>query len=94
LKRANILILSLVLAIVIPTQAPRADDQKLDIQELYTLCKAKPTSAEYILCIGYISGVGDLMSINGMNVAPYSAAPIETICGRPTFGAQVQTFIN
>jgi hypothetical protein len=94
MKRINILILSVVLTIIIPTQAPRADDPKLNIQELYSQCKGKLGSADSLFCIGFISGIGDLMLVNGLGVKPFDNAKYESSCGRPSYGAQVQAFVN
>jgi hypothetical protein len=86
----------LAFAIVFVSMAKaHADDH--NVQSLYNLCKATTDDARYTLCIGYISGIGDIMQTNSV-MHPRAAvdpAPLdERLCGQPSYGAQVQAFKN
>jgi hypothetical protein len=72
-------------------------------QTLYRWCKAKTGSVEHGVCLGYIAGVGELMTVNGADVGssrPQFLTNVEiylwmtSICNAPTPGAMVQAFVN
>jgi hypothetical protein len=72
-----------------------ADD--LNIQALYEACKSQDlNSSRYGLCLGYVAGIGDLMHAFGA----YSQKSQDenfiafSICGKPSYGAIVQAFVN
>jgi hypothetical protein len=81
--------------VIISLTKANADDQ--NVQGLYNLCKATTDHGRYAVCVGYISGIGDIMQTNGVMHpgAAVDPAPLdERLCGRPSYGAQVQAFMN
>jgi hypothetical protein len=65
-----------------------------DIQSLYNICKMPPTSPEFAICVGYISGVGDTLQF--MSVDKHRDPDVQpfAICGTPSYGAMIQAFVN
>jgi hypothetical protein len=99
MTRTLILISCVLLASFIMANISRADDPKFNVQELYTQCKAPVGTPESLMCLGFISGVADLMQLNGVSrknfsSVQWSAISNEAICGAPTTGAEIQAFIN
>jgi Rap1a immunity proteins len=84
---AMLLIFSLV-----PTNA---ENPTHDVQELYTFCRASMSSAEYGICLGYVSGVVDMLQLLHIHKQshPEDTNPFE-ICESPSYGAVVQAYMN
>jgi hypothetical protein len=83
---------SLVLGSMMSIAVGRAED-KQNIQWLYHACKNRDDNFNYLLCVGYVSGIGDLMHVNGG--APHrDTGWDDRLCGDPSYGAQVQAFVN
>ena len=72
-----------------------AADPKQDVQSLYNICKEGPTSPSYGLCVGYISGVADMLWFLHLNKQqhPEDTTPFE-MCDTPSYGAMVQAYVN
>jgi hypothetical protein len=74
-----------------PTNAAPLDTT---VQGLYQQCKsedANPLVSKFqeALCLTYISAVGDTLQAQGAG-----GAKIFSICGKPSYGAMVQAFVN
>jgi hypothetical protein len=68
-----------------------------NVQRLLNFCKAEEGDFRKVLCAGYISGVGDLMHINGVVFRRARDASVtldDRMCAAPSRGAQVQAFVN
>lgn len=65
-----------------------------DVQHLYKMCKMPPTSPEFAICVGYISGVGDTLLFMGLDKHRNPEVQPFAICGEPSYGAMVQAFVN
>jgi hypothetical protein len=99
MKRKYVVALSVLLGSATSTDAPRAADTNQTIQGLQVQCKASTDSPDLLFCAGFISGIGDLMRVNGAVINPFrkeADAPIrdERMCGQPSYGAQMQAFVN
>jgi hypothetical protein len=99
MTRREIFALCVVFASMIPGHTLRADEPKLNVQELYSQCMAPKDSTAAIFCLGFVSGIGDFMQLNGaerkmVSDAQWSVLSNEALCGLPTYGAQVQAFVN
>lgn len=61
------------------------------VQQLLNMCTMPPSSWEGEFCVAYVMGVGDALLANGMiglNPEPFR------MCGKPSYGAMVQAFVN
>jgi hypothetical protein len=90
--RALIVLLTLTV-IIMPAQ--KADASPKNVQELLELCKAKQSSVAASYCLGYISGVVDMMQSIALGGPPASTQI--GACGdisQFTGGALVQLFVN
>jgi hypothetical protein len=65
-----------------------ADTPYRTVQDLYQMCK---DSEKDFICIGYISGVGDLMQAIGVEHPDLQAF---AMYGKPSYGAMEQAFKN
>jgi hypothetical protein len=72
--------------------AAEAEDR--NVQTLLYSCKQNTSSPDYSLCIGYVAGVGDLMDVNSTLIPEHPYMRPFAICGKPTYGAMVQAFVN
>jgi hypothetical protein len=65
----------------------------LNVQHLYESCRAPDRSAEWALCIAYISGVGNMMQYVGSvsRNHPDENYSLLAICGEITNAAMVQS---
>lgn len=80
-----------VLTLILPAPAICAEN----VQTLLSWCKSPNESQLYSGCIGYISGAADLMqAISVLDVKDPLIKPFLGLCGRPTYGAMIQAFIN
>jgi Rap1a immunity proteins len=73
-----------------------AGEADLNVQDLYRFCKAPERSAKSMLCLGYISGVGNMMQLIGV-AEKQQADPILNplaLCGDISGRAMVLAFIN
>jgi hypothetical protein len=65
-------------------------------QELYGMCRNERNLANQGLCLGYVSGIGDMMTVLGIynkqkqikGLVPWS------MCGQQSYGAMMQAFVN
>lgn len=79
-----------------------ADDEIKTVQFLHGLCKAEQSSNDFVFCLAYISGIGDLMySVNkAKKIEPNCSKPSNplfsffALCAAPSHGAMVQAFMN
>ena len=74
----------------------RADDHR-NIQWLYNACKERDDQLGFVICLGYVSGIGDLMQMNAVAALKRVIDPSgwdDRLCGQPSYGAQVQAFVN
>jgi len=89
----------IALVCVISAQEALAQEAKLDVQELYTQCKQPANSQAQIFCLGFISGIADLMQLNGqrqksLDAAQWSVIAGTAFCAQSSYGAYVQVFVN
>jgi hypothetical protein len=74
-----------------------AGETDMKAQNLYRDCKAPEHSPTAALCIGFISGIGNMMHINGVIEKQYQDRKLSpfAICGDTiSNGAMVQAFMN
>ena len=78
-----------------------ADDSQMTIQKLFEACNSPPGSLGSSLCLGYVSGASDFMSLTGQArklLSPQGASVVKSLslCGTSTVthGAEVQAFKN
>jgi hypothetical protein len=77
-----------------------ADGTNINVQTLLSDCTGSQSSFEYTLCVGYVGGVSDQMTLNGLMVIngddrsrfvkAFSMCPQP----HPTWGAEIQAFVN
>jgi len=63
------------------------------VRDLVHMCEMPTASPPYAVCLGYISAVGDILKFLGAGTEPHAAKPIG-ICGSPTYGEMVETFLH
>lgn len=61
------------------------------VGDLYRFCKAENDAPERLLCLGYISGMGDTMQV--MALLPADIKDF-AMCGEASYKAMVQAFVN
>ena len=54
------------MAACLPSDPVRAAGEEGSVLTLYQWCKAKPSSFEFALCLGFVAGVGDQMRLNAL----------------------------
>jgi hypothetical protein len=68
-----------------------ADNDTQDVQALLRLCKAQETSAH---CVGYISGIADIMMAVGRVLKNGPERSFLGLCSSASYSAFVQAFVN
>jgi hypothetical protein len=68
-----------------------AEAKGRNVQELLDLCKQRPDSYGYAICLNYIAGIGDVMGATAQVIDDFRPLGM---CGEPTYGALVQAFVN
>jgi hypothetical protein len=73
----------------------QAREPSTSIQSLYEQCTAADLS-KHFLCVGYVSGIVDTMTVVGANDSSPSVARVFGMCPKAsgTYGAAVQVFTN
>jgi hypothetical protein len=66
-----------------------------NVQSLYDLCKEGPTSPKYSYCVGYISGVAEMLSFLHQHKQLYPEYNnLFEICDTPSYGAMAYAYVN
>ena len=89
--RACLIFTVMTLGLVSPGHAI---DSSQTVQALYQFCKSPDDRSRYGLCLGFITGVGDTMQLIGVGVEQQPDNAPFGICGKPSYGAMVQAFVN
>lgn len=97
--RRTVLASLLTMFVMMPTLAVVDDskDQYLSVQALFEVCKGSSdafTEAGRALCLGYISGVADMMSITAEHGPAGAFRQQFGVCGSAKHRAAVQAFKN
>jgi hypothetical protein len=64
------------------------------VKALYDMCKKPDATFPSTMCLGFISGVADDMQLLGFGIKDHPDFDRFAICGNPSYGTIVQTFIN
>ena len=90
--------LLLVLILMLASTSPTKGDQQADPRNtahLLRWCKEPETSSDYAYCVGYVSGMADVMGLIGVGASKdfkrYGMCASEPY---PSANAEVQAFIN
>jgi hypothetical protein len=86
---------SLLLAVLIAGTGLAAADDRHDVQTLLDMCKQPAAQVKSSICIGYISGVADLMRVMAVSKHKDVRGPFG-MCHEgeaPSRGAMMQAFI-
>jgi len=89
--RACLILAPMTLGLVSPGYAI---DSSQTVQALYQSCKSPEDLPPHALCLGFIAGVGDAMQLIGVGVEQKPDTRPFAICGKPSYGAMVQAFID
>ncbi len=67
IARMTALVLSLTIGLSMTPRVSWAASDQLNVQEFLTFCNAAPGSSKRAYCAGYVTGVFELMAMNGLN---------------------------
>ena len=79
---------------MIADNADAADSGVFTVQDLYNWCKAGDNDSTRLMCIGYVSGVMDVMAVVGTDHGETTSKYGMCITERVSYQAAIQTFIN
>jgi Rap1a immunity proteins len=65
-----------------------------NVQSLYDACRKGEGTQEFALCVGYVSGIGDMLQVLGSATKEHPDFQPFAICGDASYGAMTQAFIN
>jgi hypothetical protein len=70
-----------------------ADEEKHDVQKLHEMCKLPPGETKAAICLGFISGVAEMMRL--MSFSRYKEVRgAFGQCSEASYGAAMQAFMN
>ena len=90
-------VIMIAIALGPPARATRAAGHSGTTQDLYAECTGSSGSLEHFVCLSYISGISDMMQLNGTSSNPEKIRPEMGMCPKndgTTCAAAVQVFQN
>jgi hypothetical protein len=96
LSLRKVLAVLATLAALLTGRPASAEKYELNVQNLYSNCKAPDASGKWALCIAYITGIGNAMQMTGGVFKQHPNENYEpfALCGEPSNAAMVQAFKN
>ena len=89
----RILLACLLLAMSLLPASAGNGDGFVKIGDLLHSCKEGVGSPQKLICLGYISGIGDTMQVVAVDALLEQTKPL-AMCGNARYSAMVQAFVN